>query len=207
MHGTRQKGICQPKGPLFAANTCWDNSQAMYDLVKQVVEDLFENDPTLVPPPPGVTDGSLAAPGQVGEVWSATAAGGWSQGGGTAGSNPPGANLVIAQPPLPAGDWDLSWRLSFPYSASSAISAAMLQMTSPLPPGALNDMSLFGVTIPNLTAPVGAPGLNQASMVLGPSTPISTASVMGLVFNLFVWPQGIAQSGTYTAIFWARRRR
>lgn len=206
MHGTRPKGICQPKGPLFAANTCWDNSQAMYDLVKQVVEDLFENDPTLVPPPPGVTDGSLAASGQVGQVWTATATGGWAQGGGSGGATPPGPNLVIAQPALPAGDWDVSWQLSIPVSSTIIISGALMTLPPPLPVGAAGNMSAFGVMIPTLTVPAPASGL-QPFVLDGPSTPISTAANLGLVFSLYVWPQGSTTSGTYSATFWGRRRR
>ena len=90
------------------ADACWDQSQALYNLVSKVVMDIFQTNPGIIPTPPpgvgsghilGVTDGSNAAPGQVGEFIQST----------TAVNYPAGVltQLVISSLVVPPGDWDI----------------------------------------------------------------------------------------------------
>jgi hypothetical protein len=56
-----------------AMQTCWNSSEAFEDFITQVITDIFQDNPGIIPPATpagpivGVTDGSDAAPGEVGE--------------------------------------------------------------------------------------------------------------------------------------------
>jgi hypothetical protein len=186
-----------PKG-VVQVETCWDQSQQLYDLVQKVLLDIIATDPPDLPTPPVVTDGSWAAPGTVGEVWGSTATGQWQNGGSN--SVAPGQNFVVPISALPAGDWDLTWALTIPQS----INAAYLLMPVP-PTGTPGNMAAIGPFIPNLMAPTGG-GL-MPFILNGPVTPISTSRPLALTFLLYVWPLLVATSGTYAFAVGGRRRR
>lgn len=86
---------------------CWDQSQDLEALLKQIITDIFTNDPGIIPPPPpsagtgpiiGVTDGSDAAPGEVGEFMFNSVSGVIAQ----------NAGLATYQAlTLTPGDWDV----------------------------------------------------------------------------------------------------
>lgn len=186
-----------PCAPIQRINKCWDMTQDFDAWIKNYLTELFEDNPSLIPVPPVVTDGTAAAPGTVGEIFTTTIAGTWN---GTA-SGPPPANYVILPNSLPPGDWDGQWLIT----VSGQISGAMMRF-APAPTGAANDMTMFGVTIPNLTSPDAGVG-TMPMMLASPVTPIVNQYATGLVFNLYVWTQGITANGAYTASFGARRRR
>lgn len=89
------------------ADACWDQSQSLYNLVSKVVMDIFTKNPGIIPPPPatagsgpiiGVTDGSTAAPGEVGELLTQTT-------NGTMSTGTPG--ITGAAITLTPGDWNV----------------------------------------------------------------------------------------------------
>lgn len=175
--------------------------------IEALMKEIYNDDPEAFRPPV-VRDGSLAAPFTVGEVWSATATGTWSGGGSN--SVAPLVNMVVAQPALPAGDWDVQWQIILPHmNASNGVSCALVRLPTPLPAGCLNNMENYGVTIPSNTPPAGDPIAPQPFILNGPaSCPISIAMQQALIFNLFVWPTGISMAtGSYTFNVWGRRVR
>jgi hypothetical protein len=107
---------CPPSGmvppscfdQIAKASACWDQSTALYDFLTKVITDIFTNDPSIIPPPPpsagtgpiiGVTDGSVAAPGEVGEVLRSTVNGSVTSGG--------GFSATFQALSLTPGDWDV----------------------------------------------------------------------------------------------------
>lgn len=186
-----------PCAPIQRINKCWEMTQGFDQWFTEYLTELFKNDPSLIPLPPVVTDGTPAAPGTVGEVFTSATLGNWTG----SGSGPPPANYVIFPNTLPPGDWDAQ----FVVSVSGLISGAMMRFF-PAPAGALNDMMMFGPTIPSLASPDPGGG-NMPMMLVSPVTPIVNAASIGLVFNMYVWTQGVTTTGTYTASFGARRRR
>ena len=91
------------------ADACWDQSKELYEFLTKVISDIFRCNPGLIPPPPpgtgtgpiiGVTDGSVAAPGEVGEVLCGSAVG----------TIPAGTlNSIVAPLTLTPGDWDVQY--------------------------------------------------------------------------------------------------
>lgn len=133
---------CPPTPPscfsfIAKADACWDQSQALFDLVTKVVEDIFEKNPGIIPPPPpgagtgpiiGVTDGSNANPGEVGEFvgqfFSIPFA---------AYPNVTNTNVSLVLQP---GDWDCTCSAEF----NTPIGGTVFRLT-PLPVGMFNDMT------------------------------------------------------------------
>jgi hypothetical protein len=100
---------CAPPGCfdwIAKAQACWDQSQDLEAFLTQVITDIFTQNPGIIPPPPpsagtgpiiGVTDGSDAAPGEVGEWMTSQVTGTISQ----------NAGLATYQTlTLTPGDWD-----------------------------------------------------------------------------------------------------
>jgi hypothetical protein len=106
---------CCPSPPscfseLAKWNACWDQSQSLEQFLTKVITDIFTQNPDIIPSPPpsagsgpiiGVTDGSSAAPGEVGEFLSQSESGSFVA---TAG----GGSAVYAALTLTPGDWDVS---------------------------------------------------------------------------------------------------
>lgn len=170
-------------------------------LITALIKQIFEDDPSLLIPP-AVTDGSLAEPGTIGEVWSTSITGNWSGGGST--TVPPAANFVVVQPPLPPGDWEVTWQMVLPAVGNAGVGAMVCRL-APVPAGALNDMTGYAVNIPTNMAPGGVGA--QPLVVNGPVVPMSIAMMTALVFNLYIWPSGVMPNGPYTMDVWARRVR
>lgn len=169
-------------------------------LITALIKQIFADDPSLLIPP-AVTDGSLAAPGTIGEVWSASLTGNWSSPGSA--TTPPFANFVVVQPPLPPGDWEVTWQMMLPATATAGVGSMLCQL-APVPAGALNAMTGYAVNIPTNPAPGGG---SQPLIVNGPVVPMSNAINTALVFNLYIWASGVMTNGPYTMDVWARRVR
>ena len=137
------QGTCGPQPPscfsqIAKADACWDQSQALYNLVSKVVMDIFQTNPGIIPSPPpsqgsgpilGVTDGSNAQPGQVGEFVTGTASLAYA-------ANPAITQNVNSLIVLQPGDWDVR---AFGQT-SSAFGVAQFYL-SPVPAGLSNEMN------------------------------------------------------------------
>jgi hypothetical protein len=199
---------CRPKGPVAQADACYDQSQAAYDLVLKILQDVLATDPQALPPLPGVVDGSLATPGYPGEVFDYNVASA-AFAGATTGTTVPAVNYITGFS-LPPGDWDAQWKLRINAQSGGGPQAAACWLT--LPPAGVSDMMEGQPNIPALLTPYpGPPGgpaptLGQQPLtIISASYPINIAQPLGAVFNMVVW-SGVA-SGTYAFHFWARRRR
>lgn len=93
------------------AQSCYDQSQALYNLVSQVVSDIFAKNPGIIPTPPpgsssapiiGITDGTPAKAGEVGEYISGVA--NYSYPASAVGLVISGSVGPLVIPP---GDWDV----------------------------------------------------------------------------------------------------
>jgi hypothetical protein len=178
---------CPPPQPpscfsgVSKANQCWDNSQALYDLVTQVVEDIFAKNPGIIPPPNptagsgpilGVTNGSTAAPGEVGELLQ------------TVVQIPYAAYPTITEPIIstlvvPPGDWDLWCAMRFAGGAPGAIGGASFGL-NPEPPGITSDMGgliIFGTTVGQA---------EEGATIIGTQACLSTATPQLLAFQVVI---------------------
>lgn len=161
-HGCRCPSCCPPPVPcppphppscdakVIKANQCWDQTQALTNLITQIIEDIFAKNPGIIPPPNpiggsgpllGVSDGSKAAPGIVGQVIHMEV-------------NIPYAGYpAITQPVvnvgvLPPGDWQMFPSMEFVDGAAGAIGGASFALSGTT--GVSSDMNglvIFGVTV------------------------------------------------------------
>lgn len=178
------------------ANACYDQSQALYNLVSKVVTDIFTNNPGIIPSPPpasgsgpvmGVTDGSNAAPGQVGEFVTGTATFNYPA------SGTPTTTLspLVVQP----GDWDL---YSYMTTSTDTGTGAYFQL-NPLPVGVSNSMTgWYGVG--GSTEP-----LSEFAFVIGLTARGSFSVPTLLAFQVGIGTPPAA--GVATLVVSARRRR
>lgn len=187
---------------------CWDKLKAFYDLTKETVikvleddpsilEEVFTENPGLIPVPPAVIDGTPAAPGEVGELIHAQFLGIFN--------DVPSGGLAVGNlfvTPLPAGDWEISYRFSV--SGGQVLAAAC---------------SLDPTAVPALPIPGNllASAIASASMfpalpnlpVLCPPTPLNTATAVALVFQCITY-SGVGlpvPSVPYQFDLWCRRMR
>jgi hypothetical protein len=202
---------CPPYGPpscfdqVAKAQACWDQSQSLYNLVEDVVETIFANNPSIIPPPPpsagsgpiiGVTDGSVAAPGQVGEVLSSLLSGTFT--GAISGTSASQTALSIMT--LTPGDWNVQYWLQ----VNADIQGAAFAL-GPSPAGALNSMETILFGYPAFTDPEGT---FQGVILTAATTPINVATPTLLAGTLTVWSGTTSvTSGPYTMKMWARRVR
>lgn len=99
------------------AQACYSQSQALTALITQIINDIFTNNPGIIPTPPptaqpgpllGVTDGSVAAPGVVGEILRSVVTGTANTGGGSGIA----AQTSFAAITLTPGDWNIQSNVS-----------------------------------------------------------------------------------------------
>ena len=57
-----------PCKPIERIARCWEATTEWLDFIKGLIEQVFKDDPSLIPIPPAVTDGTPAEPGTVGEL-------------------------------------------------------------------------------------------------------------------------------------------
>lgn len=180
------------------ANACWDQSQALYNLVSKVVMDIFQTNPGIIPPPPpsqgsgpllGVTDGSSAAPGIIGE---------FIEGSGTF-AYPGSPNItsgsistLVAQP----GDWDFWAYATF---GPGPIGGAEFYL-QPSPPGMSNDLLGQAYT-------TGATGVYEA--IIGPYArgSFTVPTLLAFFVNINNSLASSLTAGTMTLTVQGRRRR
>lgn len=105
---------CPPTPPscfsaIAKADACWDQSKAMYEFLSKVITDIFKCNPELIPSPPpsagsgpitGVTDGSNAAAGEVGEYIGAITQISFA-------AYPQRTQTTVSPLVVQPGDWDL----------------------------------------------------------------------------------------------------
>ena len=108
-----------PPGPwpggLFRLEQCWDDVKATKDFLKRIIDELIAEDPSLIglaQPIIGVTDGSDAQPGQVGEYVR-------FQAGVTVPAISQTTQVTLGV--LPPGDWDCwAWLTDFSVPVTTA---------------------------------------------------------------------------------------
>lgn len=196
-----QQVCCPPSGfsAVAGAQACYNQSQSLYNLVSQVVSDIFAKNPGIIPQPPpsagsgpiiGVTDGSSAAPGEVGEFATGSGTMAYS---GTASANVIGSiSPLVLQP----GDWDIGAYMTF----TSPVGGAYY-ILQPVPPGASNPMQAWGTD-------VGAAGFGiEYEVLVGASARGSFSVPTLLAFYVVVGIDANANSGTAELVVSARRRR
>lgn len=196
--------FCPLPAPWQQVGTSWEQSEALYNLVQEVLLDVLATNPEVLPQPPGVTDGSLAKPGYPGEVWSSSAAVPF----GGANLSPPQVNFAVLPNTLPAGDWDLQVELIVPFLGAGSPQAAALWFPTPLYPGMASDGMVYMPNIPQTTSPYPPAGFAGQPMVLvSPTLSVNINQARGIVFNFAVWGTLSFPNGTATATGFARRVR
>lgn len=183
------------------ANACWDQSQALYNLVSKVVTDIFATNPGIIPAPPpsagsgpihGVTDGSNAQPGDVGEFFQVSPSF-------TFAAYPNNTTTTVSAAVLQPGDWNLASALSFGV-AVGPVSWAL----SPVPPGLSNAMNGYAVDLnPNVTF------FAETGIITGFPARASVSVPTLLAFSVNVGQSALASltAGTGYLILEGRRAR
>jgi hypothetical protein len=182
------------------ANSCWDQSQQLTDFLTNVIEDIFQQNPGIIPPPPpsagtgpiiGVTDGSDAAPGEVGEFVTAfTSFNFAAYPTDTAGS----VSVLVVQP----GDWDLRVFTNF----STAIGGVAVYL-SPSPAGISNNMfgsvTVLGTTTPDIEGVylIGATARGN----------FTVPTLLAFSYNVLQSQNSVLAAGTGTVTVEGRRLR
>lgn len=125
---------CPPPGPwpagLYRFNECFDQVQQLEAFLSQVIRNMLAEDPSLIAvgqPIVGVTNGTDAQPGMVGEFKQMVANFSW-----TANAN---FSSLISPGSLPAGDWDCWWY----FGVTAPVFGAQIYL-NPVPPGFTGDM-------------------------------------------------------------------
>lgn len=179
---------------------CWNDSQALTDFLEQVITDIFTNNPGIIPSPPpsagsgpiiGVTDGSNAAPGEVGEFVQTSTIVSF-----TAAAQTQSINAAILQP----GDWD-AWCSFLP----TAWVAGCQFILSPQPTGVSSTMQ--GIDNSE-TVVTGVPVSENDNVVLGipARASISVPTLFAFTLNTnFLASGNGSTNGVF--LFGARRRR
>ena len=194
----------QPSPPscfseLARLNQCYDDVQAMKQILAKVMADLMANDPATVqaiidaiqshtgsgPSVPiiGVTDGSDAQPGQVGEWLQYEQNPSYPAG-------PMTANVTMGV--LQPGDWNC-WLYFYP--AAPGMTSVQLEL-NPIPPGFSNNMYSVGIV------PAG-----EAFSMVGPVARALVSVPTLVAFTLITNNAGTGSAGTATVGFAARRVR
>jgi hypothetical protein len=181
---------------LAALNACYDSVQMMEQILSKVITDLVQTNTAVQQaiveaiaasgsnvPLIGVTNGSDAQPGQVGQ-WQET-----DQTGAITGAL---AQTVTTSITLPAGDWDL-WGL---LTSSTIVTDAQFRVPQPLPAGMSGDLYSY----------IAVPGGAEISV---PSTTVRvlTAVPVLIPFTLIFNTISAGTAGTYEFATKARRVR
>lgn len=182
-----------PPGPwpagLFRLEQCWDEIAEWERFLLRMMEDLLQRNPNLISnalPTIGVTDGSAAQPGQVGEFIELGQAVPY----GTAAQS-----QVVSLGVLPPGDWDY-WLYAIP---TTAVSGLQFQL-DPLPAG----FSTNAFTVTEF-----ATGSNIQAATLASTIGVARTAAPSLVALSVVTNQWTAgpSAGEVSVFFMARRRR
>jgi hypothetical protein len=195
---------------LARLNQCYDDIQQMKIILTKVMTDLIKNDPDITQsildaiqqsgtstPILGVTDGSAAQPGQVGELVFYDLSGSWSG----AVPNIQASNTMISVGPLPPGDWDVSFYMNVPDLIEGAAC-----FFNPMPQGSKGSNTVWMLGYP---AMVGATGDLQGVILNSNPMAVISDQVQPLVLGLIVWASvaPAPTSGTYRIFVTCRRRR
>jgi hypothetical protein len=192
---------CAPPGCfdwIAKAQACWDQSQDLEAFLTQVITDIFTQNPGIIPPPPpsagtgpiiGVSDGSDAAPGEVGEFVSFPISASYA-----AAPQTQFIQMGVLQP----GDWDIRGNLYF-----ETFIEGVLAYLSPQPTGVSNDM----LACNQINAATGSPDTAGVALTLPTaraSFAVPTLFVLKMLTNY--WGAG-GNAGTAVGNFEARRVR
>lgn len=197
-------GSCGPPMPcppelVAKASRCWDQSRALEALIAKVLQDIINKNPNLLPqlkavgPIIGVTDGSDAGPGEVGEF--ITAQGSMSYAPyptDTANS----ISLIVVQP----GDWDFTISASF----STLIGGAVFELRPWPVIGMSNQMVGYMSSVGDV------PGIDFGTLIIGQSARGSFSVPTLLAFYCQVYMSGdsnLTTGGTMDLRIEGRRRR
>lgn len=190
-------GTCEPASSIIR---CWQMVNQCYDLLKEMIAQVFKDDPSLIPYPPAVTDGSPAPPGTVGEVIFNEFTGAW-EGVATGGTAFNGLFLTTLSP----GDWEISYSLRI---AGAQVLSAYCQLdptSGSVPTDIPSNLLAYGIcTAGNFQGPAPMPALP----IVCPPIPYNSAVGIVLLFQVVGFSGiGLAANATYTFDLWARRVR
>lgn len=183
---------CPPPGCVDQMQACWDSSQALYALVKKVLQDVIASEPGLLTPT-GVTDGSNVQPGQVGEFISFL-------------DNFPipatiNFHQVIAVGTLPPGDWDCEARIE-----CDSLVGGLDFFLNPVPDSASNGMETrLGIWVSATEAGMMDTIMSSPVCRINNSAPVLVT--FEIVTNYLTSPVLAPEAGTGSIIFGARRMR
>jgi len=183
---------------LASLNACYDSIQMMEQILSKVITDLVTNNTAVQTaiveaiaksgsnvPLIGVTNGTDATPGQVGEWFFFTVNGSIT---GTA------AQIAMQSVTLQPGDWDIWASLD----ASVFVTSMQFNVTSPLPAGMSDNM--FSI----IAQPTG---VTEAVVVESNSSRLLCSVPTLVPFQLEFNTTGAGSAGTYGFTVKARRRR
>lgn len=183
---------------------CYDNCATWYDFILKVVTIVLEENPDIIPPqplPPGVIDGSNAAPGEVGEVRSVFINGNLTNIT-TAGIL---VSLAAANFSITAGDWEISTLLQVDGGQVLSIGSTLNLLFSPTDiPG-----NLSAYTVATAAAFQGAAAIPTLPCSAGPVRYNFSGQPVVLSFNASLWSgTGVTiPSAPFRFWCWARRMR
>ena len=182
---------CPPPGPwpagLYRLNECWDDVAKTKAFLAKIMKEIIAEDPSIIAvgtPVVGVTDGSDAVAGMVGQFIQTATTVGY-----TANTN---QTSFLNAASLPAGDWDCWWYTNY----DTGILGAQ-NFLSPIPPGFSGDMNM------NFSQ-VGAATVDDFNLA-SPAVRGLISVATPMVFNITILPS--TSNGTLTFVFNARRRR
>lgn len=183
---------CPPPGCVDQMQACWDSSQALYDLVKKVLQDVITSEPGILTAT-GVTDGSDVQPGQVGEYFQTL----------TNFNIPAQFNFqqIVAVGTLPAGDWDVDARVR-----CGSLVGGVQAWLNPVPAGFSHDMETMLAVLVSSTQSALQDCIITAPPVRANLT-VDTLVSFQVNTNYFESPVLAPEAGTGTILFTARRMR
>lgn len=203
---------CPPKttpsfnfAPIQSVEQCWNNSQQLYDDIKEIVDAILAEEGTLPPPfvypPPGVTDGTPGAPVNfLGEVRVNTVNSNLT--------NVPTSGATfgnIATAALPAGCWELSYVLQVFGGNVTQLTCGLDQnLGIPVadPPGNMNTWVIY--TPGQFNPPADVP----SATLYCPWTPFANSGGTLVSFRIGAWGiQAIPVTAPFTFTTYARRVR
>jgi hypothetical protein len=164
----------------------------------KVITDIFTQNPGIIPPPPpsagtgpiiGVSDGSDAAPGEVGEFVKFALAGNY---------NAAAQTQQISAGVLQPGDWDIRGTVYF-----ETFIEGVLMYLNPVPAGVSNNM----LACNQINAATGSPDTAGVALTF-PTARGSFAQPTLLAYSMLTnyWGSG-GTAGGYTGVVEARRVR
>lgn len=196
--------LCPPPGSCWPVlGGCWDLSQEAIDAITKILKSILQNNPGLIPPSTvvgpivGVTDGSDAGPGEVGEFVTTD---GFTNYAAYPAATVGNISLIVMQP----GDWDMWISAIF----TTDVGGAFFQLPAPLPVGVSNSMVGYTALAASVGSQAGGTGV-EGVVVIGQYARGSFAvpTLLAFVTRVDQSSNNTLPAGTMQLHFEARRRR